>query len=318
MAKPYRMSEAQILAKVEAAPGTAETLATADQFIASNVQFKPSIAFTANSGMTGVHSKEPGVAGVRSGTISFDIALKGSGTAGTAPEWRDCPMACGLSETIVGATSVTYAPAAAESYYTFGWIVPGLGGATEDQLWRLAGCQGNMSLSWKAGEFHMASFSMTGVLQAPTDSSVVAVPTWDTTAPSAFLAPAMLVHTVSLAFETFTMDMGNEVAIRPNANGAAGALTAQITGRRVVGTFDAEMEKLTTFDFFTRMTAGTTGAIAMTPVGAAGNKVDLDLPKVQISSIDIAERAGVAIINAGYAALRSGNAGNDEFSVILT
>jgi hypothetical protein len=319
VAKPYRTAEAQILAKVEATPGTAETLATADQFIAQNVKLSLSIADTANGGQTGVLSKEPGVSGIQTGTLSFDVVLKGSGAVGTAPEWRAAALAAGCSETIVGATSVTYKPAAPESYFTFGVIFPGLGGVGEDVLFRLAGCQGNMKITLKAGELMMANFTMTGVYAAPADGSVVTPPTWQTSVPYAFLNPVMTFHgTSALAFETLAMDMGNTVAIRSNANGTTGALTAQITGRRVVGSVDFEMDKLATFNPFTKVTTNATGAVAMTPIGTAGNLLALTMPKIRFMSPDLGDRAGSVTVQAKYEALRSANAGNDEFSLAMT
>jgi hypothetical protein len=319
MAKPYRPREAQIAGKLEATPGTAEALTSAEMFLAQNVKVTPKFADTENQGLTGVLSNEPGVSGMQLADISFDVVLKGSGVAGTAPEWRVPILAAGCSETIVGATSVTYKPAAPESYFTFGFIWPGLGAAGEDLLCRIAGCQGNMKLSWKSGMPFMSSFAISGVWVAPADSTALSSPTWQTSVPYAFMAPALTVHGVSgLAFETIEMDMGNTVGIRPSANSASGALTAQITNRRVVGTLDPEQEKLATFNQFTRVGANTTGAIDMTPVGAAGNLIRLTMPKVRLMDPTFADRNGVLTAPWKYEALRSANAGNDEFSLILT
>ena len=48
---------------------------------------------------------------IMTATISFDVELKGEGAAlGVAPEIGALLKACQMSETIVGATSVTYAP----------------------------------------------------------------------------------------------------------------------------------------------------------------------------------------------------------------
>ena len=319
MGRPYRIAEAQVLAKVEATAGTAETLASADMFVAQNVQITPNFANNMNEGLTGLPDRELGATGMQTATISYDVILKGSGTAGTAPGWRDSIMACGASETIVGGTSVTYKPAAAESYYTFGCIYPGLGGAGEDILFRLAGCQGTCKLSWKSGGFFLASFTQTGVWVAPSDSTMLSVPTWDTSVPYAFMGAAMTFHAVgSLAFETFEFDLGNTVEIRPNANSSSGALTGQITSRRPVGSVDFEQEKLATFNLFTRATANTTGAIDMTASGTAGNLIDLSLPKVRFFGPGLGARAGALLSTAQYEAVRSGNAGLDTYSLILT
>jgi hypothetical protein len=42
-------------------------------------------------------------------SITFDVELSGSGTAGTAPAFGPLLKAAGLSETVVAITSVTYA-----------------------------------------------------------------------------------------------------------------------------------------------------------------------------------------------------------------
>ena len=318
MAKPYRVNEAQVLCKVEGTPGTAETLASADQVIVENFKFTPGYTDSPNSGMTGVFSKEAGASGMQTGTASFDVVMKGSGSAGTAPEWRDLIMMGGFSETISGGVSVTYAPAAPESYYTLGWIVPGLGGAGEDILMRLAGCQANLKFTCKAGDLRRMNVSASGVISAPSDSSVVTSPTWDTTAPTDFLNDAATIHGSTLAFETIEIDMGQEVAYRPNANSATGALTAQITSRRATGTVDIEAEKLATFNIYTRITANTTGALAMTPAAAGGNKVAINAPKIRFTGVDHGDRAGALVWQAKFECLRSANAGNDEVSIVLT
>lgn len=319
MAKPYRVAEAQVGCKVEAAPGTAETALAADMVLVENFKYTPNYGFSENNSMSGgTFSKEPGASGMQVGSVSFDLVLKGSGVAGTAPESRDLLMMCGLSETIVGGTSVTYAPAAPESYYTMWCYLPGLGGAGEDMQLRLAGCQGNLKLTWKAGELRRATVEAQGVIAAPADSTVLGLPTWDTTAPTAFLNDAFTIHGTTLAFETFSLDMGQQVAVRPNANGATGALTAQITSRRPTFTVDVEAEKLATFNPYTRITANTTGAIAMTPSASAGNKLALSCPKTQFTGVDHADRAGALVWNIKGACLRSANAGNDEVQLIFT
>lgn len=320
MAKPYRVAEAKIAAKVEATPGTTETLAAADVFLAQDVSLQLKYGDNQNSGLTGVLSKEAGASGMQTGELSFKVALKGQGAAGTAPEWRDAIMSCGFAEVISGGVSVTYNPAAPESYYTYGVEFPGLGGAGEDLIFRLAGCQGNFKLTWKGGELMLAEFNVQGVIAtAPADGTQLTSPTWDTTAPNSFMAAAMVIQGVSaLAFETYELDMGQEIAIRPSANSATGALTAQITGRRPRGSIDIENEKLATFNQYTRITANTTGAISMTAIGAAGNKVAVSNPKVRIFGTDHGDRAGGLTSKLGFEALRSANAGNDEVSIILT
>jgi hypothetical protein len=89
-------------------------------------------------------------------------------------------------------------------------------------------------------------------------------------------------------------------------------------GRRPKGSVDIEAMKLATFNPYTRITANTTGAIDMTAIGAAGNKVRITHPKTRFFSLDHSDRAGALVTKLGFEALRSANAGNDEVSIILT
>ena len=54
---------------------------------------------------------------------TFAVELCGSGTAGEAPRYGDALKACGMSETVVASTRVTYAPVSS-SFSSFGrrWI----------------------------------------------------------------------------------------------------------------------------------------------------------------------------------------------------
>ena len=52
MAKPYRLAEAQVLCKVEATAGTAETLAQADMVLVENFKFTPNYGDIANNSMS--------------------------------------------------------------------------------------------------------------------------------------------------------------------------------------------------------------------------------------------------------------------------
>ena len=42
--------------------------------------------------------------------VTFDVEMAGSGSAGQSPKYGAILKACGLSETVVSSTSVTYAP----------------------------------------------------------------------------------------------------------------------------------------------------------------------------------------------------------------
>ena len=88
--------------------------------------------------------------------LSFTCEVKGSGAAGTAPEIGPLLRLCGLGETIVGATSVTYAPAstgfASGTIYYY----------QDGMLRKLHGCVGTVTFNLETGGRMMASFEITG------------------------------------------------------------------------------------------------------------------------------------------------------------
>ena len=85
--------------------------------------------------------------------VSFEVELAGSGTAGTAPAYGPILKACGLSETIVASTSVTYAPvstsfSSVSIYYH------------EDGIrHRLTGCRGTFEISAEVGQIPRIAFT---------------------------------------------------------------------------------------------------------------------------------------------------------------
>jgi hypothetical protein len=85
-------------------------------------------------------------------TISFDVYLKGSGAAGTPPEWGDLIRACGFSETIT-AVAVPAAPEALAAGTSTIQATLGTSASTTPQIYRgmpivFAGAVSLTSLIW--------------------------------------------------------------------------------------------------------------------------------------------------------------------------
>ncbi len=88
--------------------------------------------------------------------LEFTCEIKGSGSAGTAPEIGPLLRACGMSETIAGGTSVTYAPASASHpSVTIYYMQDGL-------MRKLTGARGNVSFSLEGGTYPKATFRFVG------------------------------------------------------------------------------------------------------------------------------------------------------------
>lgn len=89
-------------------------------------------------------------------TVSFSVEIKGSGVAGTAPELGALLRACSIGETVVGGTSVTYAPVSTgQEFGTLYYFQDGL-------LRKLTGAVGSPKFSVGAGGKGMLEFTFTG------------------------------------------------------------------------------------------------------------------------------------------------------------
>lgn len=110
----------------------------------------------------------------------FSLYLASSGTAGTAPEWGKFLMACGMDETIVAVTSVSYTiPADPVDLYTpeslHIWrFVPSVG-----KLQKTENANGQAQIELKAGEKSMIKISnMMGDYNTPTAGSPPSSPVY--------------------------------------------------------------------------------------------------------------------------------------------
>jgi len=155
-----------------------------------------------NRGRPGVHS--------RAVRLSGDVPLCGSGTAGTAPAWRNLMRACGMAEVITAATRVEYAPvsAAQESLSAY-WLMDGT-------RHRALGMRGDFTLNMAAGEEPTLQFNFTGLYVDPT---AVALPAATFTAWRDAIIPRATITTCTIGGQAYPMrslryTQGNQVVLR--------------------------------------------------------------------------------------------------------
>ena len=100
-----------ILAKAETTYGTDSTPAGTDAVLVRNLDITPLSGDLVSRDLIRPYlGNYDQLIAKTSVAISFEVELAGSGTAGTAPRYGAILKACGMSETIVASTSVTYAP----------------------------------------------------------------------------------------------------------------------------------------------------------------------------------------------------------------
>lgn len=308
---PSRLFATQLAAKVEGTEGTKETLALADAVLISNIKFSPDIEMYARNALRGTLSRDPSVSGKQKGNISFDVELKGSGTAGTAPDYGKLLKSCGYSETIVASTSVTYKPAtnSLSNSMTLGIYMDGV-------IARIWGARGNVKGSMNAGKPGILSFEFQGAAFEVVDGALLA-PSYTTVIPPAFLNASLLLEVYAAICSKVDFDTANVIGLRESINSASGFLSALITGRNPKGSLDPELPTVAVYDFFGKWKApGTLGALQLAATGSAGNIVTVSFPKVRYAKIADNERNGIRTLGLDFEACL--NTGDDEISIALT
>lgn len=108
-----RVKNSVFLAKIETTAGVDSSPVASTDAVATagtiNINFNPNMKDTDETGGS-LDASAPVQAGMTV-EVSFDVYLKGSGVAGTAPEWGKLLRACSFAETIL-ATAVPAAPEA--------------------------------------------------------------------------------------------------------------------------------------------------------------------------------------------------------------
>jgi hypothetical protein len=243
--------------------------------------------------------------------VSFEVELAGSGAAGTAPAYGPVLKACGLSETVVATTSVTYAPVSTSfSSVTIYFYQDGIRHI-------VTGARGTFTLNGQVGAIPTIAFTMTGIYNAPTDKAL-ATPTYanqatplifkngNTTSFSAF--------SYSGALQSIDLNLGNEIVYRELIGGTKEVL---ITDRKPAGTMSIEAVLLATKNYFTVSTGSTTGSISFQHGATAGNIATLTMAQSDLADASYADLNGIAMLNLPYVATPTA-AGNDELSLAYT
>lgn len=300
----------QVALELEGTEGTAETLLAADAVLHMNPTFKPDTPMNERPVASATMSRFASVPGARSMVMEWDCELKGSGAAGTAPEFGKALQACGFDETIVTSTSVTYTPLSdSVSSATLAMYMDGLRAI----MW---GARGNVSLSVNAGGFAMLHFRFLGADFTIADVAMLSGVSYQTTKPPVFLDASFSVSSYAAKIQALGIDMNNELVLRSDPSKQSGHFSTLITNRAPVLTIDPELVLVATENFFADLRAGTEGALSMVLGATAGNICTITAPKVQYTNASPGSRNGLRTL--GIDCQLNRNSGDDELSLAFT
>ena len=301
-----------IQVKGEATYGTDSSPAGTDALLVRNLEITPIEADVVSRDLIRNYlGNSPQLLANARVSITFQVELAGSGTAGTPPRYGALLRACGLLEAVVASTSVTYTPRSA-----------GFESATiyfnNDGIRHvLTGCRGTFTMNCEVGQIPTLDFTMIGVYNAPTDTAL------PTTTYSQQASPLIFRQGNTSAFQFFSyagclqsvsFDMANETVYRELVGCTKEIL---ITNRAPAGTVMIEAPTLATKDYFNIAQTETTGNLTFLHGTAAGNRVTFTAGQCDITNPTYADQDGVQMLNIPYVAVPT-TAGNDELTLAFT
>jgi len=295
-----------VLAKIESTKGTDPTPAPATDAVrvrsvtVSKAQDNLDRAVVKQSmGML------PHLVGKESMTCTLEVELRGSGAAGTAPEWGPLLQACRTTETIVPATSVTYAPSTGtEKSCTIYVYKDGL-------LWKFIGAVGTVSISNDIGQIGIATFTMSAPYLAPTAVADPAGAVYDNVQPIVTSSSTVINDGASIKVSTWALDLAGDVQ-EHYVTGDHQFVVAD----RPAATCTFTKDSVATAAEWTALSSGTDAALSFTLGATAGNICTITAPVARRDSVAYGERAERDTLDVAYRLYESTT--DDAFSIALT
>jgi hypothetical protein len=244
-------------------------------------------------------------------------------SAGTAYAPLDALLkACGMSSTASAGVSVTYAPISLAPSNMHGpatsctiEVYRGIGATGLKYLIKGAVAK-ECKYVVEAGKPGYWEFTMAGLYTAVADGAAPAT-TFNTGLPPTLGNTASFtIHSYAATVSKIEIDFGLSTTMRPDANSSYGVLGFAITGRSPKGSIDPEAETVATHGFYSRMLAGTEGALAFVVGSAAGNITTFALPKAQYAGVKEGNRDGILMFDVPLKFNQS--TGDDWISIVKT
>jgi hypothetical protein len=313
--------KAQVAVNLESTEGTAIALGAADAaFYVYEASFEPDIQITERNPLRSTLTNLAHFSGRRSGRITFKTELVGSGTAGTAPAIGEALKACGMKHINTPGTSDAYKPTSVftaggnGSSATVGLFIDGL-------RYAIFGARGTVKLSYTAGEPAYAEFDFLGVISSTTavdDVALLTGITYPAATPPIFLNATVTKESSDLVAENFSIDLGNELALRPDVTSENGYLSTKIVGRTPTGSCDPELNLVADRDDYGDL-FDATGFDAVCEIGStAGNTITVTNASngAILSNVSLSDRNGIMVAGLDFALTSTSASGDDE--LVLT
>lgn len=275
-----------ILAKVESSYGSDSTpVAATDAILCSEPQIKPiGKRLERDNIRASISPLQPIIIGEMY-EITFVTEIKGSGTAGTAPEIAPLFLGCGMAETVVASTSVAYDPVSSSfdslSIYFY----------RDGILHKILGARGDLQAVVESSEYGKISWTFQGIYAGPADVSLVSG-TYNAILPPICVASTFTMGSYTPVARKVEVGLNNALGRRDDITQTTGLKEIIITRRDTKGSFDPESVLVTTKNFWSEWNASTAQALSCIIGVTAGNIYEISGPKCVFDDLSYGDRDG--------------------------
>jgi hypothetical protein len=300
-----------VLAKIETTYGTDASPVAANAMLVKNLSITPIDASLVSRDLIRPFlGNSEQLLTEKSVKIDFEVEYVGSGVVGTAPGYDALLRACAFKAVSSDATNgVVYQPVSSgfESVSMY-YNVDGV-------LHKLIGCQGTFDITLAVKTIPTFKFSFTGLYVAPVDATAPSVDFSAFKIPQVANTqntPGFTLFGYSAPLESMSLSLANDVQYIT----LIGEESVKIIDRKPSGSFVFEAPHIADKDFFSLVSANTSGPMSLTHGSMPGYVVQLNCPSVLLGNPAYQDSNGVQMLSTPFTAQPT-SAGNDEISITL-
>lgn len=244
-------------------------------------------------------------------TISYELELAGSGTAGLAPSWMEHLEACGMAAPVLVATT-----SATQSFAPIGTALSSLSIAHWHGSQRRVGngARGSFSFDFTAGSYPFLKLDVMAMVgSTPIDDAVPPSPNfgrWKDPLEVNTANTDFLLDGYAAVLRQFTGDIAAPVSVR----NLVGGNYIQRGNHRITGKIVCEAPAIASKNYFSTLRSGAEIACSIEHGTVAGSIVKFNMSTIQITDIELQDEDDVLMMSMTYQA----NTGATPDDLVIT
>ncbi len=307
-----------LLAKVETTEGVdALPTAASNAVLTEPVGATPDVQKIASSVVRASISAAKERLGRKKVSFSITAEVRGSGTAGTAPDFSPLLQACALKETVdntLGSEKVEYRPVSSSAEQKSVTIYFHYDG----KLIKATGCRGNARISMQPGEIAKIEFELQGSLSGESDAALPSDAVHNLTEPPVAEEGGVKLGTFEGAVvKSLGLATGNELADRLDINSPGGLKSVMVVSRDPSLELEVEATPESVHAWWGNYTGRVEETVSAQIGTVAGNRFKLEVPAACLKDGAGSPRdsGGIVTYSLGWQALE--DTGDDNYKLIF-